>query len=222
MKATAAIGCSVFLAMAIASWADLVIVQKVEGAGQAGEQTIRIKGDKARSDLAQPVSTITDGATGEMITLMHAGRTFLRVSAVQTKAMMDQLQKMRPNAEPATLQPTGKKEKIGDYDCEIFTTRLGGMAITYWVAKDYPNYQPLLEQLGKFQGGAISAMGKGLMPEMKDFPGMIMKTEIELGGKKTSTVLVSAKEENVDPAIFNIPAGYKEMASPTLNFAPAK
>ena len=39
--------------------ADLVIVQKVEGAGQAGEQTIKIKGDKARTDLTQPVSMVS-------------------------------------------------------------------------------------------------------------------------------------------------------------------
>src|SRR3954470_18663818 len=99
--------------------ADLVIVQKVDGAGQSGEQTIKIKGDKARTDLAQAVSMITDGATGEIITLMHAAKTYLKVPPDQTKAMMDQLQKRRSSTDPTTLQPTGKKEKIGEYECEI-------------------------------------------------------------------------------------------------------
>lgn len=213
---------SALLAVGAFARADLVVVQKVEGGGQAGEQKIRIKGDKARSDLTGAVSMITDGATGEMITLMHSGKTFLKVSAAQTKAMMDQLQQQRPNAEPAKLLPTGKKEKIGDYECEVFTANLGTMTITYWIAKEFPDYPAVLAQLEKFQSGAISAMGKGLMPELKDFPGLAMKTEIEMGGKKTVTTLVSAKQENVDPAIFNIPAGYKEVSSPALNFQPAK
>jgi hypothetical protein len=200
--------------------ADLVIVQHVEGGGQAGDQTIRIKGDKARTDLTPSVSMVTDGATGEMVTLMHTGKTYLKIPADQTKSMMDQLQKFRTSQEPAKLQPTGKKEKIGDYECEIYTTNLGVITVTYWLAKDFPNYQEVLAQLVKFQAGTISAMAKGLMPELKDFPGMIMKTELVMGGKKVVTTLVSAKEDNVDPGIFAIPKGYTEVTSPALNFQP--
>ena len=212
---------SFFFAAAVLR-ADLVIVQKVDGSGQSGEQTIKIKGDKARTDLAQPVSVITDGATGEIVTLMHPQKTYLKVTPAQTRAMMDQLQKLRPNAEPSKLQPTGKKEKIGEHECEIFTANLGALTATYWIAKNFPNYQAVLAQLEKFQAGGISAMGKGLMPELKDFPGMMIKTEIDMGGKKIITTLLSAKEENVDPAVFNIPANYKEISSPTLNFQPSK
>jgi hypothetical protein len=194
----------------------------VEGGGQSADQTVKIKGDKSRSDLTPTVSVITDGATGESVTLMHAGRTYLKVSAEQAKAIMEKLQKMRSNAEPPKLQPTGKKEKVGEYDCEIFTVNLGDITITYWLAKDFPNFPAVLAQVEKFQAGAISAMNSGAMPPIKDFPGMIMKTELDLKGKKTTSTLVSAKEENVDPAIFNIPAGYKEVTSPTLKFQPSK
>jgi hypothetical protein len=208
--------------LAVAGWvhADLVIVQKVEGGGQTSEQTIKIKGDQARTELNPTVSMITNGATGEMITIMHSGRTYLKVSPEQTKTMMEQLQKFRPGAEPAKLQPTGKKEKIGDYDCEIFTAGLGALTATYWIAKDFPNYQSVLAQLDKFQASTISAMGKGLMPDIKDFPGMMMKTEVDLNGKKVTTTLLSAKEDKVDPKLFDVPAGYKEITSPTLNFQP--
>ncbi len=198
--------------------ADLVIVQHVDGSGQSGDQTIKIKGDKARTDLAQQVSMITNGAGGDTVTLMHAQKTFFKVSAAQTKAMMQQLQKLAPSVEPPKLMATGKKEKIGNYDCEIFTTNLGAVSVTYWIAKDFPNYPAVLEQMGKLQGGSISAMGKGVMPELKDFPGMQIKTEMDLGGKKISTVLISAKEENVDPASFEIPKDYKEISAPALNF----
>ena len=209
-----------FLAAAASLHADLVIVQKVEGGGQAGDQTIKIKGDKARTDLNPTVSMLTDGATGEMITLMHSARTYLKVSSEQTKAMLEQLQKFRTGSEPAKLLPTGKKEKIGEYDCEIFTAGLGALKATYWIAKDFPNYQSVLAQLDKFQSGTISAMGKGLLPDLKDFPGMTIKTEIDLSGKKIVTTLISAKEGNVDPKSFDIPKGYTEVTSPELNFQP--
>jgi hypothetical protein len=209
-----------FLVAAAFAHADLIILQRVEGGGQTGEQTIKIKGDKARTDLNPAVSMITDGATGDMITLMHTGRTYLKVPPEQTKAMMEQLQKFRPTSEPAKLQPTGKKEKIGDYDCEIFTAGLGSLSVTYWIARDFPNYQSVLAQLDKFQSSTISAMGKGLLPEIKDMPGMPIKTEIDLNGKKIVTTVLSAKEENVDPKAFDIPAGYKEISSPALNFQP--
>ena len=200
--------------------ADLVIVQHVDGSGQSGDQTIRIKGDKSRTDLAQQVSMITDGASGGGVTLMHAQKTFLKTTAAQTKAMLEQIKKLQPNAEPPKLTATGKKEKVGNYDCEIFTSNFGAVSVTYWIAKDFPNYKTVLEQMEKMQAGSISAMGKGLMPELKDFPGMQIKTEMDMGGKKVSTVLVSAKEENVDPASFEIPKDYKEVSAPGLNFQP--
>jgi hypothetical protein len=153
-----------------------------------------------------------------MITLMHTGRQYLKVAPEQTKAMTEQLQKYR-GSEPPKLQPTGKKEKIGEYDCEIFTTGMGALTATYWIAKDFPNFQNVLAQLDKFQSGTISAMGK-VLPDIKEFPGMTMKTEIVLNGKKVTTTVISVKEDNVDPKIFDIPAGYKEITSPELNFQP--
>ncbi len=202
--------------------ADLVLVQKVEGAGMLGEQTIKIKGEKSRTDLAQSVSVITDGATGGSTTLMHTGKVFLKVSPEQAKAMMEQLKQQGGSSTPPKLQPTGKKEKVGDYDCEIYTINLGSLATTYWIAKDFPNYPSVLAQLEKFQAGSITAMGQGVMPEMKDFPGMVIKTEIVKDKQKITTTLVSAKEEDVPASVFNIPANYKETTSPTLNFQSPK
>jgi len=163
---------------------------------------------------------IADGATGGMVTLAQNGRTFLKVSPEETKAMMEQLQKYRTGSDPAKLEPAGKKEKIGEYDCDIFTVTLGALKVTYWLNKDFPNFQSMLAQLDKFQATTVSAMGKGMLPDIKDFPGMPIKTEMELDGKKIVTTLISAKEENVDPGVFNIPKDYKEITSPTLNFQP--
>jgi hypothetical protein len=212
---------SLFLTTALLH-GDLVIVQKVEEPGQSGEQTIKIHGDKARTDLAQTLSILTDGATGDSVTLMHAQRTYMKVPASQAKAMIEQVQKLRASAEPAKLQTTGKHEKLGEYDCEIFTCNLGFLSVTYWIASGYPNYKGILAQMEKVQSGGISAMAKGLMPEVKDFPGLPIKTEMNLGGKKINIIIVSAKEEAVDPAIFKIPNGYKEVSGSDLDLQKVK
>lgn len=200
--------------------ADLVIVQRVAGGGQSGEQTIRIKGDRARTDLAPQISMLSDAATRESVTLMHASRTFLRLTAARTQALTDKLQQHRPPGEPPKLTATGRKEKVGNYECEIFTTRLGEVSVTYWLATAFPNYPAILAQLGKLQAGSLSAMGRGLMPELKDFPGFPIKTEMELGTEKISSVLLSVKEENVDPASFDIPKDYTEVSAPAQSVPP--
>ena len=107
--------------------ADLVIVQKVEGGGQSGEQTIRIKGDRARTDLARAISVVSDAATGESVTLMHAPKTFLRITAARNQALVEKMQQRRPAGDPPKLTTTGRKEKLGSYECEIFTTSFGGV-----------------------------------------------------------------------------------------------
>jgi hypothetical protein len=210
-----------FLLSSAVLHADLVIVQKVEGSGQSGEQTIRIKGDKARTDLAQQVSVLTDGATGENITLNHTQKTYLRISPAQIKAMIEQVQKMRPpGGEPPKLTPTGKKEKVGAFECEIFTTTFGGVNVTYWLAKDFPNFPAIMAQMEKLQAGGISAMTKGLMPDLKEFPGMQLKTEMDLARKKVTTTIISAKDDTVDPIIFVIPKDYHEAAAPVPSTQP--
>ena len=89
------------------------------------------------------------------------------------------------------------------------------LTITYWIARSYPNYQGILAQMAKVQAGGISATAKGVMPDLKDFPGLPIKTEMDLGGKKLTTIIVSAKEETIDPAIFKIPTGIRKSANRT-------
>jgi hypothetical protein len=77
-----------------------------------------------------------------------------------------------------------------------------------------------MAQMEKLQSGGISAMAKGLMPDLKEFPGMQLKTEMELGGKKVTTTILSAKDDTVDPLIFVIPKDYHEAPAPVLKMQP--
>jgi hypothetical protein len=206
--------------VAASARADLILTQRVDGGGQTGEQTIRIKDGKSRADLASTLSLITDAATGDAFTLKHADRTFMKVPAEQSQAMLAEMKKQRGEAPPPQLKPTGKKEKAGDYECEIFTADLGGLRVTYWIAKDFPNYTAIQKQLSAVQSGSLALASQGLMPDPATFPGMTMKTMIELSGKKVTTTTLTVKETPVAADLFEIPRGYKETPSPELQFAP--
>jgi hypothetical protein len=201
-----------FLALALQARGDIVVVQHVEGGGQSGDQTIRVKGGKARCDIGGAVSVIVDREAGASTTLAHQQRGFLTLTPERTRAMMEKMRKSKGVQDPPQLVATGKKEKIGEYSCDISTTDLGAVKVTYWLAADYPNFQTFTSQLDVLES-APTATG-GIAPRTRDLPGMPMKMVMEVGGQKITVTLASAKEENVDPGIFEIPAGYREMPAP--------
>lgn len=127
--------------------------------------------------------------------------------------MLEKMRKAR-GAQEAKLVPENKKEKIGDYQCDIFNVQLGSVKVTYWLAKDYPNYPAILTALDVLESAPLAATAGGLAPRTKDLPGMPMKIVMELSGQKVTTTLTSVKEENLDAGVFNVPADYKELPSP--------
>lgn len=214
---------SAALALALSARADLVIKEKIEGAGQLGDMTMKIKGDKVRADVSAELSTLTDAKTGDVTTLMHAQKSYMVMPAAASQALMDNVTKTMaqaspgPSPTPAKLTPTGRREKVNGYDTDIYTASLGGMKMTYWIAPGFPDWKKVLEAMMTFQRGSLAAMAKGLMPGASDFPGMPVKTEADLGGQKITTTVESVKEEPVADADFQIPAGYTEMKMPSFN-----
>jgi hypothetical protein len=201
----------IFFFLAAIARADLVVVQKVEGGGISGEQTLRIKNDQARCDVAGAFSLLVDRKTGETTTLSHGQKGYLTVSPETAAAMIARLREARGSDAPPALVATGKKEKIGAYECELFTTDLGNVKASYWLAKDYPNFPALLAQMDIVDSNPLSGATGGAAPRTKDLPGMPMKIVMERNGQKVTVTFVSAKEEPVDPAIFKIPGDYKEL-----------
>lgn len=208
--------------------ADLTIEQKMESATMNGNTTKKMKGDKIRMDMpvgvAGAMSTITDFATGDSIMLKHDKKTAMKVSGAQSKQMMDMVKQQLPASEKADapkLTPTGKSEKIGAYNAEIYTWSTPTMTATLWVAKDFPNYAKIKGEMEKLQKSALADLGKWMSPELSDLPGMVVKTQMDIGGQKITTTLVSVKEENVDPSVFEVPKDYQEMAPPEFPKRPS-
>ncbi|HEX8312418.1 MAG TPA: DUF4412 domain-containing protein [Chthoniobacteraceae bacterium] len=208
------------LASASLLHADYVVVQKVDGGMQSGEMTIKIKDGKARVDMAPQISTISDSGSGDVITLMHTQKQFMRIPAAQTKALVEQMQKLsgtKAQAVAPKLTATGRKEKVGEYECEVYAWSAGGMTVNYWLADKFPDYSKVQAALESTQNAGLTSMMSGMMPRSSEFPGMAVKTEMSVAGQKVTTTLVSVKEQEVDPVVFELPKDYKEMATPAFN-----
>ncbi len=193
------------------SFADLVITQSMDGP-MKGEMTMTIKGNMMRVDNeagpAGKVSAIVNVDTMDTTTVMHSQKMVMKMGGAMMKEQMEQAKKMMGGDAKPELKSTGKKEKIGDYECEIYEMTMGPAKSTMWIAKDYPNYAVIktdMEKLAKQSGQPIPA----------DMPGMALKTETEAMGQKVSMTVKSVKTDSVDDSVFKAPADYKEMNMPT-------
>jgi hypothetical protein len=215
---------AIFFAVA-AAHGDLVIEQKIESALQTGPMTMKVKGDKARVDITGgpmgAISSIVDLTSGDATTLMHGSKMVMKVSGAQTRQMMEMMKKQfggdtSGNATPEPPKATGKKEKVGEYNAEVYTWTGNGGTHTMWITKDIPNYEKLKVQLDKLNKSPIAGIAGGMAPDMSSLPGVVVKSEMEMAGQKFAMSLVSVKEEPVDAALFEVPKDYKEMPQPTL------
>jgi len=199
--------------------ADLTLVQKVEGAGEDGEMTIKIKGDKARIDASPKLTTIIDGKTGEITNLMNDQKKILHISAERMKAAAEMIGKFngkKETVEKAKLTPTGKKETIGGYETEQYVYETPAFKATYWIASTYPDGAAILKQLQSLNSEVWNPKRVGV-PDYRDFPGLPLKTVVSVSGSEVTTTLTSVKQDPVNDAEFAIPTDFQEVKMPEMN-----
>ena len=205
-----------------AAFADWIVKQKVEGGMNSGEMTLWIKDDKARLDVSNQISVLTDLATGDSITLNHNAKVLLRIPATEAAKVRESALGLKPGGpeQAPKLAATNRNEKVENHECEIFTWQLGDLQVTDWIARDYPNFQSLQAALARFQNAGLAKAAQPLMPPPDQFPGMVIRREMNVRGTKTTTTLLSAKEETLDEKRFAPPSDYKEQ--PVLRLPPAE
>jgi hypothetical protein len=198
--------------------ADWVIIQKasVEGDKTPNEVIIKVKGEKARLDMGSKMSLLHDGTTGEMKMFMHEQKMMMNMNGDTLKTALALAgQFLGKQGEATKPKATGIKEKVGEFEAEIYEWKGPLGSGKFWVAADFPNFKELnaiQDKMNKAMGSPASS----LAPLAADFPGMVVKSEMEVLGKKTVSELVSAKEEPVSDDTFVVPAGYQEMKIPGL------
>jgi len=208
-------------AFACAAQADLTIIQRVEGVGQNGDITVKIKGDKERIDSPSQPTRIIDGKTGEMTDLMNDRKSFVKISAAQIKAAAES---MNLNADKKSagskLAPTGKKEKINGYETEEYSYETPQFKASFWVADKYPGAADILKQMQAPIAGAWKPSNMG-MPDYTDFKGLPIKTVITVGPNEVVTTIVSVKQDPVGASEFEIPKDFQELKQPIQSTLPA-
>jgi len=217
MKAFLSVLAVPFLLAATAS-ADWVIESNIESAQINSNTTMKVKGDKFRMDIANgpagAMSTILDTAGGGAIQMMHAQKMAMKLSAAQLKQSLDAASQKAGTGGGTAPKATGQKEKIGDYDCEIYTWANGPTSARLWVAKDHPQAAALKEVEKKMRASFPGAAQGG--PDTSALPGAAIKTEITTGAQKMTTTILSVKEQPVDAKEFELPADYQVISMPSL------
>lgn len=210
------LACCLFLLTSACLRADWVVVQKTTTNGQTMEGKMQIKETLFRADQGDQMSVIVNSAKGSAVMLMHPQKMMMKLDGEPFKRMMTMAAAVASGSRPVEKpKATGEKEKVGDYQCEIYTWSGKIGSGKFWVTSDFKGYQELNAASDKLMQ-AMGNQAAALAPKASDFPGMVVKSEGQAMGQTVTTELVSAKEEPVDDAVFALPEGYSEMAMPAL------
>lgn len=193
--------------------ADLVLQQQIITPNYNGVAAMKIKGTKIRMDMyagqPQALSTITDLNTGETINLMHNQKLYLKSPGQPMK----QAKSSGTASKVPVPRATGKTQKVGDYDTELYTwSNDRGITGTVWVAKNYPDYARIRADFAVLDKTA--GADTDMTPALSALPGMVVRSQVTGGGQTITVALISAKEEPIDASLFQTPANYKELPRP--------
>lgn len=199
------------------SFADWVVRYKATFEGQGQEMNImQIKGDKVRMDIGevekgQGLSVVTNGVSGSVVTLIHHSKSMFKTDEESRKGMMARDGgAMRESMPAVKIVATGQKEKVGTYDCEVYTWSSQGGSGKFWFAEDFPGYQQINAAMEKVHRYDVPH-NFALYPQPSDFPGMLIKSEMTMMGISGVTELVLAKEATVNESTFALPEDYQEV-----------
>jgi hypothetical protein len=209
---------ALLVCFAFTTRADYLIKERFEHSGGVQQITLKIKDSKVRLDTGEQSSALIDSATGVTTILIHPNKAFLNVSPEQlkeqTKALKEMLGQKLENPADVQLKSTGKQEKINGFDTEESTTNFNGIQMSIFIAKNYPNYQKIVEALYQVQNGpAMEAFRSMSIPPDK-YPGLPVRTTQTVMGQKIVMTIDSAQELDLAASEFAVPADYKELNPP--------
>jgi hypothetical protein len=200
-------------------FADLTIIEKVEGIGPPSTISIKIKGDRLRVEPAPDMATIFNAGTGEMLQMLKSRKVVIRFSAGKIKAATELMEKPRDKAAAAPAKAkmiaTGKKENVGGYEAEEYVTDTPAFKASYWVVRNYPDGAAIFRQLQSIKPPNWDFAKMGI-PDFTELPGLPIKTVMLFGGSRVTTTITSIKQDPLDETEFAVPADFKEVQMPEV------
>ena len=203
------------LALVFTARGDYLIKEELENSGQVQQITLKIKDAKVREDLGGQSSAIIDSNTGETSLLLHSQKAFLKINPEQlkeqAKALKDLLGTKAENPGNIELKQTGKRETINGFATEEYTTNFNGVPLSIFIAKEFPNYQKIVEALYRAQSGPAMDVLRSMSIPPEKYPGLPVRTTENIMGQEIVVTLDSAQETDVPDTDFTIPSDYKEL-----------
>src|SRR5688572_6186531 len=130
---------SVIGALGAVASADLVMETQMDaGTGKTTKVIMKVRGTMARSDAhgpAGPVTAYVDLETGVMISLVHQAKKGLRMNfrLAEEKVRLEAQKAGKPIVDEP-LNFTGERERVGPWDCEVYSANRGGFDVRVWIA----------------------------------------------------------------------------------------
>jgi len=204
--------------------ADLILEQQyADTNGQMiGHTVLLLRGEKMRLDQREgtnSLSVIINLETRDSWTLMPETKSYIKRSGADVeKLMANRKSNDEMNWQSALPEPTGVREKVGDYETEIYHWRgAKGQTEKLWVATNFVAYAAIREDLAKLDRFNDTGPHRNGQPQLSRLPGMVIKTEIVVHKVTTVVTLVSAKEEPLDEGMFELPGDYIPWKPPVTN-----
>lgn len=195
--------------------ADLTVTGTVEAGGQPPQPLIlKIKGDQSRTDLADQLSTITNMLTGDLVTVLHPQKAYIKHPG--------NISKDAPAAgEFPKITPTGNSEEINGHKTQEYTAKTATKQYTFWIAKDFPHYAEIKKEMDYFRSrqNALERRTE-VPPDLTKLDGIVLKMIVDSGNNPITITITGIDEKKIDDADFKIPEGYKEAHPPEATPAP--
>jgi hypothetical protein len=214
-----------FLAIVFASLAlaDLSFEQKTTTSGMMGQpgqsyvQKVWItKNQMCMDNSAQGQKMIFDAAKNKLIIINLNQKTYSEITPEQYKKMTSGMMAMMGQEGGGldfSIQKTGKKKKIGSWDCfEVVVSSTGGMdmKMEMWVTKDIKyekaNYDRYTEIF------ASQFMTEKALAEWKKIDGfpVFTTTHMTMGQMKmeSTTEVTNVSYKSIPKDVFAVPAGF--------------
>lgn len=220
MKKTAFILCLLLASLHVR--ADLVSEATVDSGDRTQDITIKNKGGKYLVDIAGKITSITDLSAGNTVILYRYDKTFKKMTLDEMNAKRKaglQGDGPAPTAPPKIVD-TGKSEKVGDYNAEIYTAETPAAKFTFWLSKDVPDFAAVNEEAKKYRALESTVYGAtNLYPDFSKTDGIFVKFSVAFAksGKTITTTVHFVKVQAVDDSEFQVPADY----TPHLAVPPA-
>jgi hypothetical protein len=211
------------LILAIPATADLKVVQKTHTGAVMGQeqpdqtQTIYATSKWIRQDMNDKMAFIFDGASGKMIMLNFADKTYSTVDMEQVKSMMAMASGMMGEIK-VSVTPTQKNAKVGKWNTQIWTLKMTSNMLNIDMdlyATTEITMPTVYDGFSKEMGSLMGPMGK-MIEEMQKVKGYPVKTigKVSVMGQnvETTTEVIEVSTAALPESLFKIPVGFKEVA----------